>query len=833
MFAERLPKIGAGWRALRRDWRSGELRLLASALVIAVAAVTSVGFLADRVSGALTRDSAQMLGADLVVQGNDPLPPAFYQQAQDLSLATATTVQFPSMVSHGAATQLVSIKAVAPNYPLRGQLRVADSLGGLDQAADHAPPAGTVWADPQILTMLGVAVGDTIEVGLSDLTIGRVITYEPDRGLQFVNVAPRLMVALADLPATGLVAPGSRVRHQLLVAGQPAALGRYKTWLDSHLQPGQKLSTLEGSRPELQQALERADQFLTLVALLTVMIAAVAVALAARRFSLRHRDGIAIMRCLGASSSQLGGLLWTEFLSLGVLASLAGTLGGYVAHQGLVMLASTLIGAELPAAGWQPAWQGLATGMLLLLGFALPPLAGLPRVAPARILRREADVQAIKRWPAYLLGVCAFAVLIVWVAGNIVLSAVVSLGFLLAFGVFALLAYVLVGVGGRARLWFTGLPALRFALAGMSQRRALTVTQLCALAMGLMILLLLAITRTDLLHGWQNTVPPDAPNTFLINIQADQVDAVRQRLQQDGLTAAALSPMVRGRLVAINQRAVSADDYDEERARHMVEREFNLSWADRLPTSNRISQGRWLDPHQHEASLENKLAKTLGVKVGDSLTFDVAGQSVQVVVSGLREVQWDSFQVNFFALLSPAALQQAPATYITSFHLPADKPGLTKDLVAQFPNLTVFDVGAILGQVQRVLDQVIHAVQLLFLFTVAAGILVLGAALFATRDERMHEVAVLRVLGASGQQLRLALYIELLLLGTLAGLLAAGGAMGIAALLASQVFHFTLAYSWWPVIAGVAGGVCAAMVGGGLALRGVLSSPPLVTLRAG
>lgn len=374
---------------------------------------------------------------------------------------------------------------------------------------------------------------------------------------------------------------------------------------------------------------------------------------------------------------------------------------------------------------------------------------------------------------------------------------------------------------------------MRFALAGMAQRRALSVTQLCALAMGLMILLLLAITRTDLLHGWQNTVPPDAPNTFLINIQTDQADAVRDRLQQEGLMAAALSPMVRGRLLAINQKSVSADDYDEDRARHMVQRDFNLSWADRLPTSNRISQGRWLHPDQAEASLEDKLAKTLGVKVGDSLTFDVAGQTVQVLVSGLREVQWDSFQVNFFALLSPAALAQAPTTYITSFYLPADLTNLTKDLVAQFPNLTVFDVGAILGQVQRVLDQVIKAVQLLFLFTVAAGILVLGAALYATRDERMHEVAVLRVLGASGKQLRLALYIELLLLGLLAGLLAAGGAMTIAALLASQVFHFSLVFSWWPVAVGVAGGISAALLGGGLALKGVLNSPPLVTLRVG
>lgn len=830
----RLPFFGlkSGWRALRRDWHSGEVRLLAGALIIAVAAVSSVGFLADRVGGALERDSAQMLGADLVVQGNDPLPQTYFEQAQQLSLETASTIQFPSMVSHDDVTQLVALKAVSDNYPLRGQLRLSTRVGSADAPVDHGPQAGTVWADPQILALLGISVGDVLDVGQIQLTVARIITHEPDRGLQFVNVAPRVMLSMADLPSTGLIAPGSRVNHQMLVAGSTPAIQSYQRWMEARLQPGQKLSTLESSRPELQQALNRADQFLTLVALLTVMIAAVAVALAARRFSIRHRDGIAIMRCLGASKYQLSGFLWTEFLLLGLVASVVGTAGGYVVHQGLVSLVSTFLDTGLPSPSWRPAHQGLATGLLLLLGFALPPLANLPKVAPARVLRQDAAVQPFRQWPAYLIGLSAFLALIVWISGDIRLSVVVSVGFLLAFFVFSGLAYGLVLIAAKARHWSTGSPALRFALAGMSQRRGLTVTQLCALAMGLMILLLLAITRTDLLEGWQNTVPPDAPNTFLINIQPDQAEDVVERLRQAGLGTEPMSPMVRGRLVAINQQAVSADDYDEERAKNMVQREFNLSWASQLPGSNTMSQGRWLDPEAHEASIEDKLANTLNVTVGDSLTFDVAGQSIDVTVSGLREVKWDSFQVNFFALLSPAALQQAPTTFITSFHLPRAEQALVQELVAEFPNLTVFDVDAILGQVQRVLDQVIQAVQLLFLFTVAAGILVLGAALFSTRDERMHEVAILRALGASGRQLRQALHIELVLLGAMAGLMAAVGALLIAAILANQVFDFALGFAWWPILAGVLAGVAAALTGGSLALRGVLNAAPLVTLRA-
>lgn len=828
-----LLALASGMRALRRDWRSGELLLLAGALLIAVAAVSSVGFLADRVAGALQRDSAQMLGADLVIRASDPLPEQFVDKARQLSLKTASTVQFPSMVSHGQRSHLVALKAVSPEYPLRGALRVTVSPGGSGEPAPGGPEAGTVWVDAQILDMLGAAIGDFLEVGDASLRIAQIITHEPDRGLRFINVAPRVMLAAADLPSTGLLAPGSRVSHQLLVAGNIVPVEDYKKWLAERLQPGQELSTLESARPELQQALDRAARFLTLVALLTVMIAAVAVALAARRFSLRHRDGIAIMRCLGASAPQIRGLLWGEFLLLATLASIVGVAVGYLVHYGLVALVGTLLDTMLPMPSWRPAIQGMATGMLLLLGFAIPPLAGLPKVSPSRVLRRDSDIHVLRRWPAYAAGAAVFFGLIVWVSNDVRLAFVVGAGFLLAFVLFAGLAYVLVSIAGHLRNKVVGFPALRFALAGMSQRRALTVTQLCALAMGLMILLLLAVTRTDLLAGWQNTVPPDAPNTFLINVQPDQVNAVNQRLRQAALSDAGMSPMVRGRLLKINQHAVSADDYEEDRAKHMVQREFNLSSATHLPTSNTISQGRWLNPALAEASIEDKLASRLGIKVGDTLTFDVAGNDVQVAVSGLRTVKWDSFQVNFFALLSPGVLQGAPTSFITSFYLPAAKRGLVQELVSEYPNLTVFDVGAILGQVQHVLDQVIQAVQLLFLFTVAAGILVLGAALYSTRDERMHEVAVLRALGASGKQLSRALRIELLLLGAAAGAMAACGATAVAAVLASQVFDFALDFSWWPMPVGVAAGIVAASVGGGMALKGVLRSPPLVTLRGG
>lgn len=827
----RFSRLLLGLRALRRDWRSGELRLVMLALLVAVMAVTSVGFLTDRVGLALQRDAAQMLGGDLALRAAEPASAEFLAQAADRRLDIAQTAQFPSMVGGPEGVQLAAVKAVSDTYPLRGQLRVAEQPVGDSELVAQAPAAGTVWVDPQLPALLGLKVGDTLELGVSTFKIAKLLLYEPDRSMQFVNVAPRVMLNMSDLDATGLVVPGSRVSYQMLVAGEPAAVVSYQAWLDQHMQPGQRLNTLETNRPEVQRTMNRANQFLGLVALLTVLIAAVAVALAARRYTLRHQDGVAVMRCLGIGRGQLTSMLWVEFLLLGLGVSAVGILIGYVLHHGLVSAVAAWIDNSLPPPSATPVWHGLATGLMLLLGFALPPLSALRHVAPARVLRRDASGAARRVWPAYALGLAAFFFLMVWVSGDSRLSLVVSGGFLAAFCVFAGAAWLLLAALGRARRHLGGRPALRFALAGMSRRRGLTITQLCSLAIGLMILLLLAITRTDLVQGWQRTVPPDAPNTFLINIQPDQREAVGRALADAGVDDLVMYPMIRGRLTHLNDEPVSAQDYAGERAQRMVQREFNLSYADTLPESNEIVQGRWLDATKPEVSLEVELADTLNVKAGDHLTFDVAGMPVKVLVSGLREVKWDSFQANFFALMSPAALAQAPTTYITSFHLPPESLAAAGELVGQFPNLTVFDVGAILSQVQRVLDQVIGAVQFLFLFTAAAGVIVLGAALFSTRDERRHEAALLRALGADSARLRQALRVELIVLGVLAGLLASAGAVLVSGLLARMVFDFSLTFTWWPWLAGIVAGMGASLLGGYFALAGVLKTPPLVLLR--
>lgn len=821
-----------GWALMRRDARAGELRLLILALVVAVAAITSVGFLSDRVSRALARDSAQMLGADLVLQADVPIARDFSAQARKQGLTLSTVEQFPSMASSASGAQLVSLKAVEPGYPLRGVLRVAEQPYGPDAATRDVPAPGTVWVDPQLPALLGIKMGDPVKLGDASLRVAKVLSYEPDRGMQFIDLAPRVLMNLSDLPATHLVVTGSRIEYLLLASGEPGAVAGYRAWLEPRLGRGQKLDSLESGRPEIRRTLDRAQRFLDLVALLAVMIAAVAVALSAGRFMQRHRDGIAVMRCLGAQQAQIARLLWIEFGTVGLFACLAGCALGYGAHQLLVWLLSGIIHASLPAPSFVPALQGMLTGMLLLLGFAMPSLARLRRVPPARVLRRDLDAAPARDFAGYALGALGLALMILWFAGDAKLAAVVAGGFLAAFLAFAVAAWLCVLALGGVRNALRGAPALRFGLAGVVRRRLATITQVCALSVGLMALLLLTLIRTDLIAGWQHSLPPDAPNRFLINVQDDQRDAVARQLADARLTQAKLLPMVRGRLIAVNGRPVGPDDYDDPRAKRLVDREFNLSYGDVLPEGNRITQGHWLRPNgKSEVSLETGLAERLNLHLGDKLVFDVAGQNVEAAVTSLRKVDWDSMRVNFFAILSPASLADQPRSWITSFYLPPGRGEVLRELIARFPNLTIFDVAALLNQLQNVLAEVGRAVQLLFVFTLSAGMLVLAAALAATRDERMREAAVLRALGATRVQLVRTQRIELLAVGALAGLLAAAGAVAVDWLLAGQVFRFAMTPSLWPWLAGPVTGMLVAWAGGALALRGVLRAPPLVSLR--
>jgi putative ABC transport system permease protein len=639
------------------------------------------------------------------------------------------------------------------------------------------------------------------------------------------------MLRAEDLARSGLIATGSRINYALLLAGSGSEVERYRAWLDTVMRPGQKILTVESGRPEIRRSLDRAQQFLALVAMLAVLIAAVAVALGARRFGQRHRNSVAMMRCLGATQRQVSTILIGEFVVVGVFASIAGGLiGWFVQMAGVGMLAG-LVGAELPSAGWTPAAQGLFAGLWLLLAFAWPPLQALRHIPPSQILRAQAQPIPLQSWLGYALGLGGFLVLMWWVAQDLKLGAGLAAGFVAAAGVFALVSLTCLWFLAKLRVHLDGFPVLRFALAGVIRRRGATVAQTSALAIGMMAILLLAIVRTDLLAGWQRTLPADAPNRFLINVQTHQVDEVQRTLSKAGLDTARLSPMIRGRLIARNGTAVNADDYSDARAQRLVEREFNLSYASNVPEPRQIVAGRDLDPKAHEVSLETGLAKSLRLELGDTLEFDVAGESVKVLVTSLRRVDWDSMRANFFAILTPAALADAPQTWMTAFHLPPGGTRTTQELLERFPNLTVFDVGAILSQLQSILDKVAVAVQGLFVFSLLAGAVVLAAALTATRDERVREAALLRAFGASRRQLSGAMRSELLAVGALAGILASLGANLAAWALSHWVFEFDMQFSLWPWLVGVTVCMLGAWLAGAIVLRGVLKTPPLTILR--
>ena len=819
------------WRMLRRELKAGELRLLFVALLIAVAAVSAVGFLADRVGRALELEARQMLGADLLVVADQPVPDEFVDEAKRLGLRTARTIVFPSMVFAEGRAQLVEIKAVSSEYPLRGQLRTAAGPGAVDAAVDGGPAAKTAWADERLFSSLGLKPAMSLGIGQLHLPLTALLTREPDRSLNLFSVAPRLLMHIDDVPASGLIQFGARVRYRLLLAGPDQALADWRAWAETRLDRGQRLEGIENARPEIRNALDKAQRFLGLATLLTVILSAIAVALAARRYMQRHLDACAVLRCLGTTQGRLLRLHALSFLIMALLAAVLGALLGFAAHFVLVSAMAGLVAADLPLPGTGPAFEGALVAGVLLFGFAMPPLLQLARVPTLRVLRRELGPPAPLAVIGYVVGFLLLCGLIVRAAGDLRLGGLAVGGFSVALALYWLLAWLSVRLAGRLRGgagfgWRQG-------LATLARHGTANTLKIVALGIGLMALLLLGVTRLELVDAWQKSVPADAPNRFVINIQPEQRQAVADWLAARQI-AAELAPMVRARLLRINERPVSAESFpDDDRAQRLVEREFNLSWRAALPIGNEIVDGRWFSGKSGEASVEAGLAQTLGVMLGDQLVFSVAGIEKSVTVTSLRKLDWDSMRVNFFVLTPPGVLDDAPASYITSFHLPAEKRVAAGQLVEAFPNLTVIDIDAILAQIQSVVGQVVGAVQFVFLFTLAAGAVVLYAAFLSAIDERRFELAVMRALGARREQLRGALLVELAVIGGLAGLIAALGAAGVGQLLARQVFQIEPAFSLALPLLAAAGCAVVTTFAGWLGMRRLLGVPPLEALRQG
>lgn len=809
-------------RLLRRDWRAGELRVLMLALVIAVGGVTSVGFFTDRVNRALVRQAGFLIGGDLALV-SDHLPAAvFAKEAQQRGLAHNSMLTFPSMVQGGGRMHLADIRAVSPGYPLRGKIEV----DGRETRAIPSP--GTIWPAPRLMRQLGLKPGDTVTVGERRLTVAGTLTREPDQAGSLFNIAPRLMMNYADLPATGLLQIGSRVGYRLSLAGEEDAVAAYRAWAAPHLARGERLESVTDARPEIRAALTRAERFLGLAALTGLVLAAVVVALAARRFLARHLDGCAVMRCLGASQSLIMRLFLTQFLLLGLVASLAGCGVGYVAQHFLAQHLGRLLAMELPAVSALPAFQGMVAGMVVLLAFILPPLLQLKKVSALRVLRREVGVSGNSGLAA-LVGVASIAALVVAQAGEAKLGGIILAGLALTVVAALGLAY------GLTRLLATlrGGSGWRIGLANLHRRSCGSVVQAAAFSVGIMVMLLLTVVRNDLLESWQAALPHDAPNRFVINILPDQVVSLGVFFRQHGMAGTALFPMVRARLTAIGDKPARAADYpDDDRAQRLIEREFNLSWAQEMPSDNRLVAGKWWGKEKPapQFSLEEGIAKTLGIQQGDVLTFEVAGAPFHAPVTSLRKVDWDSFRVNFFVIATPGLLEEFPTSHITSFYLPAGREALLDEMVRAFPNFTVIDVAAVMNEVRRIMEQLADALTFVFLFTWAMGFVILFAAIAATNDERVREAALMRALGANRRIIRAGQFAEFASIGLVAGVVAVLGTCGLEWSLSAKIFHLPYTFNAWLLLA-PPGAALLVGIAGLIGCRRSLNHPPLAVLR--
>jgi putative ABC transport system permease protein len=827
-----------GARSLWRDLRSGELRLLILAVTLAVAALTAVGFFADRLKGGLQRDARQLLGGDAVIVSDNPTPQAFTAKARALGLAQVQTLGFPTMAraveARGGGAKLVALKVVEDGYPLRGSLKVASAPAAPPSVTRAIPATGAAWVEAPLLEALGVQMGDTLLLGETGLRIDKIIVNEPDRGAGFMSFAPRVMINHADLEATALVQPASRISYRLALAGDDARIKTFVNWAQLEAKKpevrGVRVESLQGGRPEMGQTLERAEKFLNLIALLAALLSAVAVALAARGFAASHLDDCAMLRVLGLGQRTIALAYAFEFILIGALASALGVACGYAVHHVFVLLLAGLVDAALPAASMWPVLFGMGMGLTLLVAFGLPPVLQLARVPALRVIRRDVGQLKAASIAVLGLGVAGFSALLLAASSDLTLGLIAVGGFAGAALVFALTSWAAVTL---LRRWVSESSAPRWLLLATRQiaaRPAFAVLQVSALAVGLLALVLLVLLRTDLIASWRQATPVDAPNRFVINIMPEQGDAFREALRAAGVARFDWYPMIRGRLLAINGKPVAAQDYADERARRLLEREFNLSTSAKQPTQNLVTAGRWVEEEQGAISVEEGLAKTLGLKLGDRLRFDVGGVQTDSRISSLRKVDWGSMRANFFAMYPVSSLPQVPATYMSAFRAPP-APGFDNALVRRFPNITSVDMTSTIAQVQRVLDQVIGAIEFLFAFTLAAGLVVLVAAVTATREERTREFAVMRAVGATNRLLRQVQRAELMGVGLLAGLQASLLAMLLGWALARFVFDFEWAVSLWVPLFGSVSGAVLALLAGWWGLREVLRRPVIETLR--
>ncbi|GAA6153604.1 ABC transporter permease [Pseudoteredinibacter isoporae] len=822
-------------KLLWRNWRSGELRLLAAALLLAVAVVSAIAIFTQRLEGALIKQSNTFLGADRVVRSSRSLPVEWYDSAGEAGLKQAQTLLFNSMTFAGDAMYLASVKAVSDEYPLLGELEISDEAfnhrSTTLERIQSGPPRGEVWVDSRLLPLLDIELGEQLFVGESELLVSKVLVREPDRGDSLSLLGARLMMHIDDVPATEVIQPGSRIRHNWLLSGDEAQLSAFLETLKKEFSPHERIMDLQASQRGLSSTLDRGKQFLGLAAMIGLLLAGLAIAIAAQQFARRHTDQVALLKSLGAGANHIRSLYAKQLFILAVVASLGGLALGEVLQRAIASIVSSMYPLDLAFAGLWPYSLGLLTGLLCLLCFALPPLWQLPTVPPIRVLRRDIHVATVSGFWQAALGIAAVFILVAVYSQNLVLTAVVMLGFFALLALAAGIALLMLKLG---RVWGSRSgSSWRLAWASLLRHRGQTVAQILVFATAIMLLLVIFVVRTSLIEEWRYKLPDNAPNHFLVNIAQNEVEPVRKLFTQEELDLQGLYPMVRARLTEINN---SAPDESLKKQVGVLNREANLSWTPTLPEDNRLLEGKWwpemnLDGQTHYVSVEQELAERLNLKLGDQLTFSVGGLNLSAEISSIRSLNWDSMRPNFYFLFSPGALDSYSPTYLSSVYIPAEKKPLINDLLRQSPTILVVELDLVIEQIQNLTAQVSDGVELVLILVLLAGVMVLLAAVNASMDYRLQEAGILRALGSSRQRILGSTALEFICLGALAGFLAVIGAelllLGMQQwVLETPLQAHPLLWLAGPIIGAVI--VCAM---GLWASRKVVTVPPLQVLR--
>ena len=834
------------FRDFLRALRTGEVRLLFIAIIVAVTGTTSINFVTNRIDRALQHHAADLIGADLVIRSSESGRDLFLNKASQLGLKHSSTTEFATVVVAGDYSKLSSLKAVGEKYPLRGQLKTSIKPYAPGQITRAIPKKGEAWIDSELFNALKLKLNQDIQVGYHRLKVTALVSFEPDRGNEFFNIAPRLMINKHDLKKTKLIQRGSRVRYKLLFAGPWQKIQEFSHWAKTKLNKNERVQTVNEARPALRTAINFGGRFLSLASLLGILLAGVAIAISARQYTRTQLDRCAILRCLGASQSMISKHYITQLCWIGVVASGAGVLFGFLLHELLLSILHALLPRQLPAISFTPMFIGFVIGGTTLFAFALPPILILRNTSPLRVIRRDLEPNTSGKriarhlsWISIFIGV---SVLLFVLAGDIALAwrmAVATAGAFVLLTLTSLLLVKLLTLFNRLLSRSSKFAALRFGLSNLSRRSAITSIQVSGFGLGIMALLILGIIRTDLLNQWRDRLPAQAPNQFLINIQSNQINQLKQQLNKSGKSIVSLYPMIRGRLTHINNEAVGPDNYNEPRAKRLITREFNLSHSKQLQKGNKVIQGHWWSKttgkqspaNKHQISLETGLASQLGIQLGDILKYQIAGQTIQVTVSSLRKVAWDTMRPNFFAVMPPGSLDSYPTTWIGSFYLaPNDRDQITK-LVKQFPNLTVINVAAVIAQIRNIMDKVVTTIEYVFIFTLLAGLLVLFSILQASRRERMQDAAILMTLGATRRTIIASVLTEFVTIGLLAGLIASVGAIFATWLISASLLNleFIIKPAWW--ITGMLAGGIGTGIAGLMGSFSTLRSTPLQLIR--